>query len=137
MAGWRSQGDGYRFIRDFYRDVGRSLRFLAAYTGTAPYLTCPGAKYTIFIQKIILLVTTDAAQSLTFRDTATTPVVIAVVPASPGVGVITFDFGDDGIPLTEGKNFDIVPSAAGLAGWVNVEAYARIVPQEALVPADL
>jgi hypothetical protein len=134
---WRSQGDGGRFIREKYTDVSTSVRFINTYGGSDPLIVSPGAKYTIFIQRVLFLCTTDAAQTLTVRDSASTPVVAAFVASSPGVVLKTFDFGADGQPMTQGKDIDISVSAAGLAGWVSVEAYARILPEAGLVPSNL
>ena len=137
MGQWRSQGDGQQFNRDIHRDVSASLRFLAAWTGTAPFITCPSAKHTIFVQRIFFFCTTDAAQILTIKDTATTPVVCGYFAASPGIGLKTLDFGPLGQAVTKGKNIDLSPAGAGLAGWIAIEAYARMVPEEGIVPSDL
>jgi hypothetical protein len=83
------------------------------------------AYHQIFITKITVSVTTDAAQSLTFQDDAGTPIVIAKTKATPGLGPIVFEFGDLGTPLTVGKNLDITISGAGLAARVHVEGYQR------------
>jgi hypothetical protein len=129
---------GAAFERAWHRDQATSLRFAAAYAGSDPLIASLGSKYTIFIQRITVLITTDAAQSLTIRDSATTPVVFAVVPASPGLGLQTFEFGDEGIPATVGKDIDAVVSGAGLAGNLDVECYAKIVPATAgVVASDL
>lgn len=132
---WRASGDGARFLRELYKNVSLSLRFAAAYTGSNPFITSPGTKYTIFVQKVLLLVTTDAAQTLTVQDSSS--VIAAYVAASPGLGLKTFDFGPEGQPMTKGADIDIIISAAALAGWISVEAYARILPEEALVPSNL
>jgi hypothetical protein len=126
------------FLRAFNRDLSLSGTFAAAATGLAGACTVPAAKYTIYVQRIVFDVTTDAAQSMTFQDSAGTPVVIATIPASPGVGPQTFDFGNEGIPLTLGKNLDIATSGAGLAGRYQISAYAQINPGTAsVVPSDL
>jgi hypothetical protein len=84
-------------------------------------------RHSIFVQRVILSVTTDAAQSLTFQDDANTPVVFAKSPASPGLGVeVVADFGPKGFQLTEGKNLDIVISGAGLGAQVSIEAYQKV-----------
>lgn len=80
---------------------------------------------TIYVQKILVSVTTDAAQSLIFQDGAGTPVVFAKTKVSPGLGPILFDFGPDGLPLTQGKALNLKNSAAGLACAVTVTAYSR------------
>lgn len=119
--------DGYR---KFHRDASRSVAFLAtddfAATG-ADYIPVRNANYQIFIQRIIVNISTVAAQTLTFQDDAGTPVVIAVLPASAARGAQTvLDGGARGIPLTIGKNLDIVASAAGVAGSIIVECYQKL-----------
>ncbi len=93
--------------------------------------------YTVHIQRIVAQITTDAAQSLTFKDTAGTPVVIALIPASPGVGIKEFDYGEHGIALTADKGFEITASAAGLAGPVYWQGYRRPTPGFPLVPSQV
>ena len=134
---WRSQGDGARFLRDIYGAISQSVRFITSYTGTDPLIASPGAKYTIFIQKILFLCTTDAAQNITIRDNASTPIVATYIATSPGLGLKTYDFGAEGMPMTQGKDIDIAVSGAGLAGWISVEAYARILPEAGLVPSNI
>lgn len=125
------------FLRKYHRDVSKALQFAAAYAGSAPLITCPGAKYVIYIQKITVNITTDAAESLTVQDDGSSPRVFATVPASPGVGIQTFDFGPEGMAAQVGENIDVAVSGAGLAGWINIEAYAAIPPTVGVVPADL
>jgi len=126
------------FLRAWNRNVSKWGTFAAADTAVADACPVPSANHTIYVQKIVFDVTTDAAQSMTFQDDAGTPVVIATIPASPGKGPQTFDFGDAGIPLTKGTNLDIATSGAGLAGRYFVTAYAQIEPGTAgIVPANL
>lgn len=123
--------DGYRRRRTFYQDVSRETIFLAANDFTvlgADYIPVKNANYQLFIQRIIVNVSTVAAQSITFQDDAGTPVVIGILPTSAARGPQTvLDGGTDGIPLTAGKNLDITASAAGVAGSIVVEAYMKIV----------
>lgn len=94
-------------------------------TTLAGALACKNAQYQVYVQRVVFSVTTDAAQSLTFQDSAGTPVPIAKSKASPGLGILIWDFGPNGTPLTAGKNLDIVISAAGLAGRIQVEGYQK------------
>jgi hypothetical protein len=116
-----------------HREVSADLEFGIAWTGLAPIVTNVGAKYTVYIQRIIVNVRVNAAQTITFQDTAASPKIIALVPSSPGVGPLTFNFGDEGVPLTEGKNLDAVVSGAGLAGDISIKAYARIAEGHAAI----
>lgn len=81
--------------------------------------------WTIYLQKISVMVTTDNAATQTFQDTAGTPIKAASTKVSPGIGPIVFDFGPDGFPLTEGEGLDHANSAAGLAGAVTITAYRK------------
>lgn len=109
---------------DRYTDVSVQYQIAAADTGTkTPIAASTG--YSIFVQKILVSIFTDAAQSLTFQDNAGTPVVIGKTKASPGLGPILFDFGPDGYPLTEAKQLDIVISGAGLGAAIFITAYKK------------
>ena len=115
--------DGYR---RFHRDISGELT-VAAGTGDTTLVTVRNASTTIFIQRIIFYVTTDAAVSMSFEDTAGTPVQVANIPASPGDDTRwEFDFGDEGLPLTENTNFNMNVSAAGLAGRLKWYGYSRL-----------
>ena len=118
----------YGFYRTMFQDKSTTFSVAAADSATKEDVIAPkSASHTVFVQRILLSVTTDAAKTLTFQDDASTPIVIAVSPASPGLGVeVVADFGPKGFALTEGKNLDVVISGAGLACQVNVEAYDRL-----------
>jgi hypothetical protein len=119
-----------------YKDVSVSYTILAAtdYTTASSKITGK-AGYTIYIQKITVGVTTDNAATQLFQDSAGTPIEVAKTKASPGLGPIDFDFGDEGFALTEGKDFQHKMSAAGLAASITVMAYMK--PTGTLVPANI
>lgn len=111
-------------LRNWYRDISGS-QIVATDTGDTTLATGK-ASHKIFIQRIIAYITTDAAQSWTFQDSADTPQVVAKVTTSPGVDTRwDFDFGEVGMPLTEGKNFVLNVSAAGLAGHIEWYGYLK------------
>ena len=115
-AGW---------FRRTYEDVSGEL-FVAAGTGDTTLVTVK-TNYTIFVQRIIFYVTTDAAQSMSFEDSNGTARQLANIPASPGDDTRwDFDFGEEGLPLTEAKNFVMNVSAAGLAGNLKWYAYQKL-----------
>jgi hypothetical protein len=124
----------YGWYRAQYSDKTTIKQILASDSGTFDAVIAPkSVNHSVFVQRIIFNVTTDAAQTLTFQDGAGSPVVIAKSPASPGLGIeIVADFGPQGIQLTRGEELDIVISAAGLAGQINLEAYERLTPTSAL-----
>lgn len=115
---WRARGT----------DLSTSGTIATGTAGAANVLvnptTVPASQAIIYVQTITVAITTLGAQTITFQDTAGTPVVIAVIPASQAVGApVRFDFGARGIALTAGKNLSIVGSAAPAYSY-SIEAYA-------------
>lgn len=113
------------FLRRYWGDLSLTQQIAAATTTITDLIAVKNASYSIFIQKIIVTITTDAAQSLTLQDDASTPLVLAEIPTSPGEGRFEYDYGEVGRQLTEGKNLDCNLSAAGLVGSVIIQAYQR------------
>lgn len=112
--------------RNTYQDISGEKNWLAA-TDDSTLVSVKNASYTLYIQRIIVWISTDAAQSMSFEDSANTPVQIAEIPASPGDSTRwDFDFGDEGLPLTEGKDFKAMVSAAGLAGQIKWYGYQKL-----------
>lgn len=118
----------YGHYRAQYTNKSTTFGVAAADSGTVQdVVAVKSANHTLYIQRIMLSVFTDAAQSLTFQDDAGTPVVIGKSAASPGLGVeVVCDFGPEGYPLTQGKNLDAVISGAGLGCKVSIEAYEKL-----------
>lgn len=121
------QGVKYDNYRTTFQDCSYDANILAADTATRNAILAK-TNWTVFVQAIVVNVYTDAAQTLTFQDTAGTPVVIHKTRSSPGLGPVdeSVDFGPEGKALTEGKGFDIVISGAGLGCAVKVIAYRRL-----------
>lgn len=132
-------GSDYREQLQRYTDVSATKILLATddYSATPFSLAAAKAGWQIFVQKIEVAVTTDNAATLTFQDTAGTPIKIAGTKVSPGIGPITFDFGPDGVQLTADKGLDLKNSAAGLAASITVTAYRRLTPGTAIGVAAL
>lgn len=108
----------------WYRNVSNNWTIAAA-DGDLTLITAR-TNYTIYVQRIIVYITTDAAVSWSFEDDAGTPVQVANIPASPGDDTRwDFDFGPRGKPLTEAKDLELNVSATGLAGHIEIEAYMR------------
>jgi hypothetical protein len=118
----------YGYYRAQYSNKNTTFAVAAADSATKEnVVAAKSAGHTLYIQRILLSVFTDAAQSLTFQDDANTPVVIGKSLASPGLGTeIVLDFGPEGYALTEGKNLDIVISGAGVACKGHIEAYEKL-----------
>lgn len=125
----------YAFYRRQYSDKTTDRNIVAADESAqhADVIAPKSAKHTVYIQKITVNITTYSAKTITFQDDAGTPVPIALISV-PAAAValpsesnsMTVDFGPKGKPLTEGKNLDIILSAAGLAGAVHIEAYEKL-----------
>lgn len=120
----------YVFFKTRNRNKTVSRTVLAADTSAehADVIAPKSALHTIYIQRISFAPTTYAAQTLTFRDGAGTPVVIghmSIPAAAPTTGVCQYviDFGPEGTPLTIGEELDVIFSAAGPAGRLVIEAY--------------
>lgn len=116
---------GVRPLRGQFKPFSVDVTLIATSDGAANVLVAALAAHTIFVTRIDIAVTTDNAATLTFQDSASTPIVIAKTKASPGLGPINFVFGEDGTALTEAKSLDLNISAAGLAGRIHVEGYIR------------
>lgn len=118
---------GYRVSN---RDISGSQVIAAADGDTTLFSNAAanggGSSYTVFIQRIIVWISTDAAQSWSFEDDNAPAKQIAEIPSSPGDSTRwDFDYGDRGVPLTVGKDFELNVSAAGLAGFIVWEGYLK------------
>ena len=119
-------GKTYSNYRSFYQDISGSTT-LAAAGGDATLVTVKDIYHTLYIQRIVVWISTDAAQSMSFEDSNGTPKQIAEVTTSPGDSTRwEFHFGEQGVPLTEGKDFVMNVSAAGLAGNITWEGYSKL-----------
>ena len=109
--------------RRVFRDMTKTVSLVAADTTQDAFLA-KRANHRIWVQRIIAYVTTDAAQSMTFQDDASTPLVVFTVTTSPGDETRwDCDYGPVGFPLGENQDLDITLSSAGLAGNVVIYAY--------------
>lgn len=112
-------------FRRWNEDISGSLTFSAAAV-TSTIKTVRNANSTIYVQRVIVYITTDAAQSLTIQDSAGK--VLCSVTVSPGANT-RWDFplgGDKGVPCGEGASLTATFSAAGLAGTLSWEGYQRL-----------
>lgn len=113
--------DGYRRQ---YQDISGQLTITAA-TGDTTLVTVKDIYHTLFIQRIVIYFTTDAAQSAAFEDSNGFKIFEATT--SPGDETRWESFyGERGVALTEGKNFVLNVSAAGLAGTIVWEGYQKL-----------
>jgi hypothetical protein len=79
--------------------------------------------YTAYLTKLVISVTTSAAQSIDIQDSAGTPVELIGLPTSAPEGCYTWDFREEGIPATESKGITLTTSAAGVAAYIHGEGY--------------
>lgn len=118
--------DQLRANLQYHQDCSTSYTFVAATDySTATAKIAAKAGHTIYVCKIAVMVTTDNAATQLFQDSAGTPIIACGIKASPGIGPIIFDFGENGFALTEAKSLDHKMSAAGLAGSVTITAYYK------------
>lgn len=113
-----------RSARTQHQPFAVDINLVAADTADATLVTAK-TNHSIFVTKIMFSVTTDAAQTVLFKDSAGTPIPIAMSKSSPGLGPIVWEFGEDGTKLTEEKNLVATLSGAGLAGRIHVEGYQK------------
>ncbi len=113
--------------RTCFQDISGRTTLAAAdnLSATARQLVAAKPSHTIFIQRITVNVITDNAATLKFQDNNGTPRIIAGTKVSPGIGPIVFDMGDEGAALTEGKEFQLMNSAAGLAAEIIWHGYMK------------
>lgn len=120
-----SSANSPEWFRATYTDVSTSGIVATGTAGIDNVIVVPGSLWTIFVQKITVVMRTAAAQTISFQDDAGTPVPAYVVEASAAAGVIrTIDFGARGFALTVAKNLDI-SGTAGPAYSFAIDAYAR------------
>jgi hypothetical protein len=126
-----SFGD-YAGYQNHYSNKSTDLAVLAA-TDDTTLITAKSANHRIYVQKIVVNITTYSAKTWLFKDSAGTPVdkaLISIPAAAVALpsesGSMVIDFGPKGTPLTLGKNLLLDVSAAGAAGTIHVEAYEKL-----------
>lgn len=115
--------EGYLQRRRWNQDISGNIRSTAATTTTTLVTNVRPLTDTIFIQRLHLEVTTGAAQTWTFGDSTPLDLVPAVSVAA--IAHFDFDFGPDGMPLAQGKNFLLTISAAGAVANCTWEGYQK------------
>lgn len=121
--------------RSFYTDISGS-HVLATGAGDATLVSVRNSAYQIFIQRIVVWITTDAAQSMSFEDDNSPAKQIFEVTTSPGDSTRwEAVYGERGVPLTLGKDFELNVSAAGLGANIEWEGYMKLVTPVAATSA--
>ena len=118
MAG----GGDYTRRRIIYRDASTTVDFAATDGNTT--LVTGKTNNTVYVQRIIVVIKTSAAQAITFQS-GTTSLYVTKIPASPGADTRwDFDFGPEGKALPTAENLQMAMTA-GNAGHVEVLAYFK------------
>jgi hypothetical protein len=133
-----AQGISNREHHTVYRKAVANRVLLAGDSVSAEELLPLRTGHTLYINLIVISVTTTAAQSLDFQDSAGTPIEVAGLPASAAEACYRYDFGDEGVPLTAEKALTFTASAAGVAAYIHVEGYYKqtaVMSQAALASA--
>lgn len=116
----------YHRKRTFYQSINAAFNILAA-TDDTTLVTVRNANHTLFLQKLHVEITASSAgKTWTFKDSAGTPILLVPSIDAGAIAHFDFDFGPDGIPLTQGKNFLLDVSAAGAGGWITWEGYQKL-----------
>jgi len=92
---------------------------------TASTLVAGIAGWTIYVTKVEVSVTQDGATALKISDT--TGSVAFVHPPSPGLVRASAEFGEDGVPMTEGYGlqYNCTTAATAFACKAVVEGYLK------------
>lgn len=129
MSDFKS-ASGYR---RFYEDIS-GHQVLTSSTDDTTLKSARNTNYRIYVQRIIVWISTDGTDTWTFKD-STTGKEIAVASSDDSTRW-DFDFGDEGAPLTTGENFVVDVSATGSAGHITWYGYQRIPPGTAVAAAS-
>lgn len=125
-------GDYLQFQRE-HKAINFSRQIIATDDTTAlnNLITPATSLHQIVIQKLVFYETTESnGKTLTFQDDSSTAILLgkySSVTAAAGIPKsLVLDFGPGGYALGVGKNFDVVVSAAGIAGALHIEGYQRL-----------
>lgn len=125
----------YRRFTTFYQDASGSAPVAVLESGNNTLVTAKNANTTIFIQKIhIQVITGNAGSTWGFED-STDVEVTGDVSVATGPQHIDYDFGPEGVPLTQGANFILEVTNAGATGVVSWEAYQKLTAVAAVSSA--
>lgn len=119
-----------------------NVPILVASTTLADVITPKSADHQIYIQKIILSLTTHFDTAITFDDDGAGPPIAVytdeatATATGQGAVPVVWDFGPNGYPLTKGANLDIVVASAGAVGVVHIEAYEKLVGPVAIASTN-
>lgn len=107
-----------------YQDLSTSFEITSAATASASIAGASG--FSIVIRRLWLIVSQAAAQSVSFRDSQTTSVIVASVSLATTGSVLVYaaDLAE-GIVIGDGYNLVIAASGNGARGYVAIEAFRK------------
>ena len=128
-------GGDYLWYQKTYGRLSADATITATAQAATAALTVRNSSYQIYVQKILLSITThaNAKVALTVQSSNGTPVVIfsrTDLTAAAGVpDVIECDFGPVGIAIAAGESVDWLWSTGGSGptGRAHIEGYQRLV----------
>lgn len=128
------------FNRDYvtqFKDVSTQRSVVAGSDGSVAPLISGTTGFVIVVRRIVVEVTTVAAQSWTFRTSNGTPVVLKAVPASAVAGTYETIYGDgnEGYVIPDGESLNLAMGGTGPAGICVVDAYKRAAANTPLTQA--
>lgn len=123
----------YGHYQRFHTSRNADVNLVVGTAGPVTVIAARSAGHQTFVQKIVVSINVYSAKTMTFQDTAGTPVLLGLfsIPAAAAAlvsesGQIILDFGPQGIALTIGKDLNLVLSGAGIGAAIHVEAYEKI-----------
>jgi hypothetical protein len=87
------------------------------------------SNHTIYVQRLVLSITTHAAKTVTVKDSAGLVIAAHLDAAAEASGippVVEWNFGPHGVALGAGKDLIVVTEASGVAGLVHYEGYEKL-----------
>ena len=112
-----------------YPDCSVQRSIVTGADGSADPLIAGRTGHNTFVRRILVVVTTSAAQSFTFRTNNGTPVVLYAIAASAALGVYEAEYaqeGNEGYMIATGEDLDLAMGGAGPGAIVIVEAHRRL-----------
>ena len=110
-------------FRRVYTPIAYQLTVAAGADPSAAAVIAAKTGHSIVLTRITFNVITDAAYTLIVRDDASTPLIAAVFPASPGINTRFVSYEPQGMEMTFEKNIDLAASGTGLAGTLVIDGY--------------
>ena len=110
-----------------FRNVSISKVIATTDNHSASFLTLIAelAGFSIYIQKITFSVTVEHNSEATVQSTDATAIPYAEINNPSTEGPFEFDFGEDGVQVTEGEGLVFRNSGAGMGLIVYVQAYLK------------